>query len=329
MRSAGTKPIRLRMACRGERRVRPSPSTSTVPSLGERSPKIVSSNSLRPAPTSPARPTISPAPTSRSTPANIPGAVSPRTRSTGLGWVVVDARSPSAFVSSSSARPTIMWIRLVRLSSAVVLSPTLWPSRSTEMRSASSKTSSSRWETKIVETPSSRSVRTTLKSDSTSSSVSELVGSSRIRTRASIESARAISTICFRSGRSRRTGSDGSRSSPSRSIAARARARVVFQSTSPARLAIRCPRKMFSAIERSGARVVSCVTVAMPWRSASVGVRNDVGRPAKEIDPASGCSWPDRIRSIVDFPEPFSPMSACTSAGRTLSLAPRRACTPP
>ena len=37
---------------------------------------------------------------------------------------------------------------------------------------------------------------------------------------------------------------------------------------------------MFSAIERSGASVVSCVTVAMPWRSASVGSRKLVGRPA-------------------------------------------------
>ena len=49
----------------------------------------------------------------------------------------------------------------------------------------------------------------------------------------------------------------------------------------PARRTMRCPRKMFSAIERSGASVVSCVTVAMPWRSASVGSRKLVALPAE------------------------------------------------
>ena len=92
---------------------------------------------------------------------------------------------------------------------------------------------------------------------------------------------------------------------------------------------MRCPRKMFSATERSGASVVSCVTVAMPWRSASVGARNEVGRPANWMDPASGWIWPERIRSNVDLPEPFSPISACTSARLTRSVAPRSACTPP
>ncbi len=294
-----------------------------------RAPYTVSRISERPDPTSPASPTISPAPTSRSMSAKSPSAESPRAESAGRPPVDVDSLPSSARVSSSSSRPTIMWISFPRVSSSVAASPTLRPSRSTDMRSASSKTSSIRCETKIVDTPSSRSFRTTAKRDSTSSSVRELVGSSRISRRASIDSARAISTICCRSGRSRRTGSDGSSSSPSRSMAARARVRVVFQSTRPPRRAIRCPRKMFSAIERSGASVVSCVTVAMPWRSASVGVRNDVGRPANWIDPASGWICPERMRSIVDLPEPFSPISACTSAGSTRSVAPRNACTPP
>ena len=82
-----------------------------------------------------------------------------------------------------------------------------------------------------------------------------------------------------------------------------------------ARRTMRCPRKMFSAIERSGASVVSCVTVAMPWRSASVGSRKLVALPPNVIAPLSGCTCPDRILSNVDLPEPFSPSSACTSPG--------------
>ena len=108
--------------------------------------------------------------------------------------------------------------------------PTVCPSRRTVTRSASAKISPSRCETKIVATPSPRSRRTSPKSASTSSSVSELVGSSRISTRASIESARAISTICCWSGRSRRTGMPGSRSRSSRASASRARRRVARQS---------------------------------------------------------------------------------------------------
>ena len=115
----------------------------------------------------------------------------PRTRRTGRPLALL-GRGGSI---SSSARPTIRWISCGRSSSASA-SPTVCPSRSTVTRSASSKTSCSRCETKMIPTPSSRRVRTSEKSDATSSSVSELVGSSRTRTRASIESARAISTIC-------------------------------------------------------------------------------------------------------------------------------------
>ena len=134
----------------------------------------------------------------------------------------------------------------------------------------------------MIPTPSSLRVRTSAKSDATSSSVSELVGSSRTRTRASIESARAISTSCCWSGLSRRTGSDGSTSRPSRRSASKARRRVARQSINGPRRTMRCPRKTFSVIERSGARVVSCVTVAIPLRSASAGSRKSHGRPASD-----------------------------------------------
>ena len=34
---------------------------------------------------------------------------------------------------------------------------------------------------------------------------------------------------------------------------------------------------------------------------------NDAGRPENSIVPLSGWTWPERIFSIVDLPEPFSP----------------------
>ena len=165
------------------------------------------------------------------------------------------------------------------------------------MRSASSNTSFSRCETKMIATPSSLSARTRPKSEATSSSVSELVGSSSTRTRASIVRARAISTSCCWSGRSLRTGNDGSTSSPSRRTASSARRRVARQSITGPRRTIRRPRKTFSVIERSGASVVSWVTVAMPPRSASAGSRKSTGRPGERH---SAGVRPDLARQDVE-----------------------------
>jgi hypothetical protein len=44
---------------------------------------------------------------------------------------------------------------------------------------------------------------------------------------------------------------------------------------------------MFSAIDRSGTSVVSCVTVAIPRSSASVGLAKSTVSPAKVMRPAS------------------------------------------
>ncbi len=84
------------------------------------------------------------------------------------------------------------------------------PSRSTVTSSAIANSSGRRWETNIVATPLVERSRTAAKRRSTSSRLRKLVGSSRIRTRASIETARAISTICRWSGRSWSTGSSTS-----------------------------------------------------------------------------------------------------------------------
>ena len=86
---------------------------------------------------------------------------------------------------------------------------------------------------------------------------------------------------------------------------------------------------MFSATDSSGTSVVSCVTVAMPDASARDGSRNLTGSPSSTIVPASGATWPERMFSSVDFPDPFAPTRLWTSPRRTASSAPRRAWTPP
>ena len=111
--------------------------------------------------------------------------------------------------------------------------------------------------------------------------VSELVGSSRITTRASIESARAISTICCCSGRSEPAGTDGSMSSCRRPSISTAVERVRRQSIPHQRFGLRGPSRMFSATESSGTRVVSWVTVAIPAARASAASPKAIGSPSR------------------------------------------------
>ena len=67
LRSSVMKPRPALIAWRGWRKVRAVPSISTVPLVIGSAPKIARATSVRPEPTSPARPTISPARTSRLT----------------------------------------------------------------------------------------------------------------------------------------------------------------------------------------------------------------------------------------------------------------------
>ena len=106
--------------------------------------------------------------------------------------------------------PTISSMIRSGVNSAIGALQTVTPSRKMVSSSTRPITSSSRCETKIVATPWSRSRLITVKSAPAWSSVSELVGSSRMRMRASVASTRAISTICCWSGRSLLTGQAGS-----------------------------------------------------------------------------------------------------------------------
>ena len=203
------------------------------------------------------------------------------------------------------------------------------PSRRIVIRSASANSSLIRCDTKIVVMPRDLSERTSSKSDSTSASVSELVGSSSSSTRAFIEIARAISTSCCWSGGRSETWSSTENSAPSCFWISAARRRLALQSMPNQRRTLRGPSRMFSATESSGTSVVSCVTVAIPNASARAGSRNLTGAPSSVIVPASGATWPERMFSSVDFPEPLAPTRLCTSARRTARSAPRSAWTPP
>ena len=190
--------------------------------------------------------------------------------------------------------------------------------------------SPSRCETKTTETPCALSVSMVRKSTPTWSSVSELVGSSRMSTRASMLSARAISTICCRSGDRLPVSCSGSIGSRSRSSTSAALARVADQSMPNRPPTSRLPSRMFSATVRAGASAVSWETIAMPCAMASSGRWNCTGSPPMPMLPESGSTWPERMPSIVDLPEPFSPISPWTTPGRLMvSDAPRSAWMPP
>ena len=110
------------------------------------------------------------------------------------------------------SRPTIAWTMRAR-SKFDFRSVTTWrPSRSTVMRSAMNKASSSACEMKITETPRAFRLSTRSKKYFFSSGVRLAVGSSKMMMRALCSTARAISTICFFAAPSRPTVAVGSTS---------------------------------------------------------------------------------------------------------------------
>ena len=153
-------------------------------------PKSASASSVRPAPSSPMRPTTSPACRVKETSANSPARLACRTSSTGGrsagGRAVTRCSMLSPVISSARRRSSI---------SAAGKVPTLRPSRSTVTRSAISTTSSRRWLTKTTATPWAFSRRIAASRKPTSCRVSEAVGSSMNRMRALAARPRQIATI--------------------------------------------------------------------------------------------------------------------------------------
>src|SRR4051794_8675211 len=211
-RSSGTKPTPARMAALGEPLGSSTPATSTVPASRLSMPKIARATSLRPAPTSPASATISPRWTWNETSVKTPSRVRRETFSTGAPI------SASVFGNSaSSSRPTIFLTSSSLVSSFAGPSWVTWPSRSTVTVEQIAKTSSRRCEMKRTAAPRCLSVSTTPNRRWTSVPLRAAVGSSMIRTRASKDSALAISTICWSAIDRPRTGCCGSSLTPRRS----------------------------------------------------------------------------------------------------------------
>ena len=105
--------------------------------------------------------------------------------------------SPLISARSSKSLPIILATSITLGRSFVSYSPTSSPLRRTVILSQTAYTCSRKWVTKIIPTPSSRSLLISTNSFSTSSSSSDEVGSSRISTRHFISTARAIAIICW------------------------------------------------------------------------------------------------------------------------------------
>ena len=251
-----------------------------------------------------------------------PGSTAGGPRSTGPG--VRRARAPAGRVPRRArGRPSARSAAAGRTRRAGP-PPTVCPSRRTVTRSASSKISLSRCETKITATPSSRRRRTTreqrldlvvgerarrLVEDQDPRVDREgpcdldhllLVGPQppdrQRRVEVEAEPRRAPRGAC---GACRR-----------QSMKPRARDHPVAEEHVLGDREVGRERRLLGHGRDSAA-------AAPPS-----GCGRCIGVPPSMIAPLSGCTCPERIFSSVDLPEPFSPTSTCTSPGRTCEVRP-------
>ncbi len=192
------------------------------------------------------------------------------------------------------------------------------PSRRMLIESAMAAISFSLCEMITQVMPPSRRPRSSSSRWAESSSFSAAVGSSRISSRTSLDSALAISTSCCLPTPMSATGVTGFSGSPTRSSSSRASWLVRFQSIRP-RVARSLPRKMFSAIDSWGQSASSWWMMTIPRCSLSLMPEKWHGSPSKEISPSYE-PWgytPDSTFIRVDLPAPFSPQMAWISPRRT------------
>ena len=90
------------------------------------------------------------------------------------------------------------------------------------------------------------------------------------------------------------------------------------------------PINIFSATERFGQRVISWYTVLIPSLCASCGewIATALSFPFKKISPSSFPYTPVNTLINVDFPAPFSPISAWISPSHSVKSTPCKARTP-
>ena len=195
VRSSGTKPSPARRRRRTVWRVTSWPSKAMEPVVGGRSPRMTSLSSVWPLPWTPAMARISPARTCRSMSSRrvvpssmrlMPSRASPSSPGSAGGLSTVRETSWPTMRPASSAAEAV--------GSAV---PTTRPRRMTVMVSATSRISRSLWVMKTMEVPEALSSRMMVMSSSVSCGVSTAVGSSRMRTLASLARALMISTRCW------------------------------------------------------------------------------------------------------------------------------------
>ena len=211
LRSSGTRQSPAAIAAATDPGGRVRPSTATWPPLTGSMPKTARASSVRPAPTRPASPRISPRCSVRSTRtfglARVRRPEIPRTGTPRAGSARGSARARSRPIISRTTRS-----RLIRSRASA---PLTRPSRRTTTRSATASISARRWLTNSTATPSARSCAITASRRRVSAMVRLEVGSSRITSRARIDRARAISSICRSASDKSATGSSAPKRVPS------------------------------------------------------------------------------------------------------------------
>ena len=130
-----------------------------------------------------------------------------------------------------------------------------------------------------------------------------------IRTFESLESALAISTICFFATDKLAIDALGSvLLSPTFASSDLVSTIIAFLSSRPPARTSSLPRKMFSYTVRSGIRFSSWWIMEMPISLAAVGPAMTTGFPWNTTLPSVGCAKPARMFMSVLLPAPFSPM---------------------
>ena len=239
-------------------------------------------SSVRPAPISPAKPTISPRRTWKlefftTRRSGTSGCCTTQSRTSKNVSPMFGVRSGNRL---SSVRPTIP--RMMRSSStpsAFTFSVSIVrPSRMIVISSATRSISLSLWLIMIELMPLLFSPRMRSSRCCDSASLSAAVGSSRMRSLTDLFSALAISTSCCLPTPMFLICVSGSSVSPTRARSSVARAFASRQSMTPNRPGS-LPRKMFSVIESSGMRASSWWMMTMPCCSLDLMSLNRISSP--------------------------------------------------
>ena len=243
--------------------------------------------SVWPLPCTPATTRISPRATSKLTSSTW---VTPVASTTVRPWTE-NVVSPGCAGALSTPRSTVRPTMSEASSVSVELgwaSPTTLPRRMTVIRSATARTSRSLWVMNTIEVPDALSWRMISISSSVSCGVSTAVGSSRMRTSASRDSALMISTRCCAPTERSSTSASGSMWNPNRSEISRTCARARCRSMIPPGPVGSCPSTTFSATVNTGTSMKCWWTMPMPAAIASPGPWKVTGVPSTRISPPSG-----------------------------------------